>query len=151
MSTMIRPPLRTRPQPALRTQRGIALLEALLAIVILGIGLLGAVGMQARAVSALSDAGQRAEATLAADRLAGIMHADGASPFNYVTAPGAAPSTSLSPWHAETRAAIPGATIGVAVEAAGGNGNRVDVSIAWTRKAGDRANTHRVSFYMAPR
>jgi type IV pilus assembly protein PilV len=39
----------------------------MLAIVILGIGLLGTVGLQARAYSALSDAGARAEATLAAE------------------------------------------------------------------------------------
>lgn len=146
MSSMIR-----TIRPMIPRQRGIALLEALLAIVILGIGLLGAVGMQARAVSALSDAGQRAEATLAANRLVGIMNADNVSAFDYATAAGAAPSARLSPWHAETLAAIPAATIGVAVAPAGGNGSRVDVSIAWTRKAGDPANTHRVSFYLAPR
>jgi type II secretory pathway component PulJ len=59
-----------------RRQGGIALLEAMLAIVILGIGLLGTVGLQARAYSALSDAGARAEATLAAEKLIGIINAD---------------------------------------------------------------------------
>ena len=40
-----------------RRQQGVALLEVLVSVVILAIGLLGAVGLQARSYSALSDAG----------------------------------------------------------------------------------------------
>jgi type IV pilus assembly protein PilV len=48
-----------------KTQHGFSLVESLVAVVLLGIGLLGAIGMQARSYSALSDAGMRAEATIA--------------------------------------------------------------------------------------
>ena len=56
-----------------RLQRGVALLEALIATVILAIGLLGAIGMQARAYTALSEAGLRGEATIFADRHPGAL------------------------------------------------------------------------------
>ena len=56
-----------------RRQRGMALIESIVAAVLLAIGVLGAVGMQARSTSALADAGMRAEATIAADRLLGFI------------------------------------------------------------------------------
>lgn len=146
------PTLTPRPRHAhraQRAQRGIALLEALIASIILAIGLVGAVAMQARAVSALSDAGLRAEATLATNKLAGIMHTDSANLADYTLAAGTAPSQRLTPWYQETRAAIPGAAVTIAQTPAGGSSTRVDVTISWQRKAGDAANTHQVTLYLA--
>ena len=133
-----------------RHQRGIALLEALLAAVILAIGLLGTIGLQARAYSALSDAGMRAEATIAAEKLLGVMSTDQANLAAYVLAANGTPGPRLSPWYDETRGRIPGAVITVGVTAAAGTTrNEVDISIKWTRKAGGPANEHRVSSYIA--
>lgn len=132
-------------------QRGIALLEAMLAVVIMAVGLFGAVGMQARAMSALSDAGLRAEATLAGDRLVGIMSTDLNNLDQYALAAGATPGARLSTWYAETRTAIPNATIVIAITpTAGASESRVDLSMAWQRKTGDQTNTHNVTFYLAP-
>jgi type IV pilus assembly protein PilV len=134
-------------------QRGVALLEVLLASLILAIGLLGTIGLQARAYSALSDAGMRAEATIATEKLLAIMTNDqGPAQANlalYAVAGAAAPGAALAPWYAETRALIPGATIVVVVTPTGTRLSRVDVTISWVRKAGDAANRHRMTSYIA--
>lgn len=131
-------------------QRGIALLEAMLAIVILGIGLLGTVGMQARAYSALSDAGMRAEATLATEKLIGVMSADVANLAQYNLAENGSPGPQLSAWVQETRAVIPGALLAVAVQDQPAlNRYQVDISVRWQRKARSDVNRHRVTSYIA--
>lgn len=54
-------------------QTGAALLESLLAVLIISIGILGVVGMQASSVQATSDARFRAEAAYQVDKLIGQM------------------------------------------------------------------------------
>ncbi|NVM79978.1 type IV pilus assembly protein PilV [Duganella sp. SG902] len=135
---------------AARRQHGIALLEVMLAIVILGIGLLGTVGLQARAYSALSDAGMRAEATLAAEKLIGVINADLPNIAQYNLAEGATPNTQLAAWATETRRNIPGATLSVQVQdQPAQNRYQVDISIRWQRKARSEQNRHRVTSYIA--
>lgn len=135
---------------ALAGQRGIALLEAMLAIVILGIGLLGTVGMQARAYSALSDAGMRAEATLATEKLIGVMNADVANIAQYNLAENGTPNARMTPWVQETKTAIPGALLSVAVQDQPAlNRYQVDISVRWQRKARSDVNRHRVTSYIA--
>ncbi|GJJ04154.1 hypothetical protein RugamoR64_46920 [Duganella rhizosphaerae] len=136
-----------RRRPA-RRQGGVALLEALLAIVILGIGLLGTIGLQARAYSALSDASLRAEATLAGEKLLGTMNADSNNLLNYGAVEGGAATAATQPWVDETKAAIPGAIVGVVVVPQQLR-IRVDISIKWKRKAGDAQNQHLVTSYIA--
>lgn len=131
-------------------QQGIALLEALIASVILAIGLLGAVGLQARAMSAMADAGTRAEATMAADKLLGVMTNDQANLSTYALAEQGTPGDRLAPWYNETRAAIPGAAIVITVTPdASATRNAVAVSISWKRKDGGPVNTHSVTSYLA--
>ena len=130
-----------------RTRQGIALLEALIAVVILALGLLGTIGLQARSYSALADSAMRAEATLATDRLVGIMHNDVANLAGYQVALGATVPAALAPWAAETSAAIPGARYRVAV-AAEAQRTRVDIEIRWRRKQGDDDRTHLVTAYI---
>ena len=118
-----------------KASRGIALLEVMIALVILGIGLLGTIGMQARAYSALSDAGLRAEATLACEKLVGTISTDAANVANYALAEGDTPNSTIGPWVRETAAVIPGAIISVVVTPQTRR-SQVDISIRWTRKAG---------------
>lgn len=141
--------MRPSPRPSLRRQGGIALLEALLAAVLLGLGLLGTIGLQARAYSALSDAGMRAEATIAAERLVGVMTTDADNLSAYALAAGAAPGTRLAPWYGATRKSIPGAQVTVTVAATGaGLPKNVTIAISWQRKAGAQQNTHTVRAYI---
>ncbi|MCS0597879.1 type IV pilus modification PilV family protein [Massilia agri] len=134
-----------------RAQRGIAMLEALLAIVILAIGVIGTVGLQARSVSALADAGLRAEAAIAANKLLGVMNTDIANIGEYKVAAGAVPPARLAAWHAETTRLIPGAsiTVGVAAPVAVAAPSVVDIRISWRRKADTPLNTHRIVSYVA--
>ncbi|MEO7493583.1 MAG: prepilin-type N-terminal cleavage/methylation domain-containing protein [Massilia sp.] len=134
-----------------RAQRGVALLEAMLAIVILAIGLLGTVGMQARAYSALSESSMRAEATLAAESLLGIMSTDVSHLDSYAYAHTGTPNAVLTGWYNATRASIPGAVIDITVaKTTGTERSKVDIAIAWTRKSGAATNTHRVTSYISP-
>ena len=133
-----------------RSQRGIALIEALVAVVLLGVGLLGVIGMQARSYSALSDTGMRAEATIAADKLLGVMAADQANLAAYQLAKGGTPGSRLLPWYNETRTNIPGAGIQVDLaQVAGTSRVRAVITISWARKANTAANQHVITDYIA--
>ncbi|WP_229467488.1 hypothetical protein [Massilia sp. Mn16-1_5] len=137
---MPRPPRRLK-----QRQGGVALLEALIAAVLLAIGLLGTIGLQARAYSALSEASMRAEATIAAERLLGVMTTDSERLSDYALASGGTPGARLTPWYDATRKSIPGAKVTVTIaNGTGGGAATVTVAISWQRKAGDPANTHTV-------
>lgn len=60
-------------------QSGVVLLEALVAILIFSIGLLGMLGMQAASVNAVSDAKYRSEAAMVANQIVARMWADQAN------------------------------------------------------------------------
>ncbi|WP_449406281.1 prepilin-type N-terminal cleavage/methylation domain-containing protein [Massilia phosphatilytica] len=131
-----------------RRQRGMALIEAIVAALLLAIGLLGAIGLQARSMSALADAGMRAEATIAADKLLGTMAVDLPNAGDYALDAGGTPTARLQAWYDETRARIPNAAIAVAVTPATSR-TRVEITISWTRKTGAAQNAHRVVAYLA--
>ena len=134
----------------LRRQRGVSLIEALLAAVLLAIGLLGTIGLQARAYSALSDAGLRAEATIAAEELLGVMSLDSAHLGDYVLAAGDEPGERLEAWYDKTLARIPGASITVSVdEGAAPEPSEVAIAIIWQRKADAPRNRHEVRSFIS--
>ncbi len=137
--------------PRLRRQSGIALIEVLVAIVLLGIGVLGTIGLQGRSYSALADTGMRAEATIAADKLIGIATNDLANLNAYALTAGGSPGAALQPWYDETLAHIPGARIAVAVTAPSTTApGRMTVTIQWMRKANSPTSKHTVTSYIAP-
>lgn len=139
-------------------ERGIALIEVMVAIVLLGIAVLGTIGLQARSYSALADTGMRAEATMAAEKLIGTATNDLPNLASYALGANGTPSATLRPWYDETRARIPGAAILVAIVAPTSTApGTIKVTIAWMRKKGsgstpDAANsgTHTVTSYLAP-
>jgi type IV pilus assembly protein PilV len=69
----MRAPRLSSVRPTERRQRGVMLIEALIAILIFSIGILGIVGLQASAVQQSTDAKNRAEAAYLADQLMGQM------------------------------------------------------------------------------
>jgi type IV pilus assembly protein PilV len=132
-------------------QRGIALLEAMIATVILAIGLLGTIGLQARAYSAMNDASARAEATLASEKLFGLMSTDVNNLSSYSLTAGGTAGAKLAPWLQETKKSIRGAVVTVGVKAAsnGTTSTEVTVVIKWQRKAGDPTNTSTMTSYLS--
>jgi type IV pilus assembly protein PilV len=141
---------------------GIAMIEVLIAILIMAIGVIGSVGMQARATAALNDAGSRSDAVVAAERLIGLMWADQVNVANYAwTGTGTIP-TPLANWVAETQAAIPGVnqtgctpvacgiSVTVASPVAPSTVTTVTVSITWQKGANGVVNTHSITAYLAP-
>lgn len=140
-----------------RQQKGIALLEAMIATVILAIGLLGTIGLQARAYSAMNDASMRAEATIASEKLFGLMSTDVGNLPAYAMAAGGTPGVVLAKWvdevkgSADNKGTVPGAVVSVAVAplSGGTNSTAVTVKIAWTRKAGGPVNTNTMTSYLS--
>jgi len=132
----------------MRAQQGVALLEVLIAAVILAIGLLGAMGLQARSYAAISESGMRAEATLAADALLGIMHNDRnpAVLATYAVDLEEEVPQSLAAWAQETRTRIPGARFGVTVTPQAGQ-SQIDIDIRWKRRRDDAESRHQVTAY----
>src|SRR3954468_14872308 len=66
-------PRNCTPRRPTRSQRGVMLIEALIAILIFTIGILGVIGLQAAAVQQSTDAKNRTEAAYMADQLMGSM------------------------------------------------------------------------------
>jgi type IV pilus assembly protein PilV len=133
-----------------RNQQGIMLLEAMIAVILLGIGLIGAILIQARSFGALSDATMRAEATMASESLVALMTNDRANLAAYALAAGGTPGAALAPWVAETQRVIPGATLVVeVVPTATTTHSRVNITIGWQRKATDPLNTHLITAHLA--
>jgi len=134
-------------------QQGIALLEAMIATVILAIGLLGTIGLQARAYSAMNEASMRVEATIASEKLLGLMSTDFGNLADYAKTTAGTAGAPLLKWDTETKAAIPGAATSVTVtpNSGGTNSTAVTVVISWQRKAGDAttANKNTVTSYLS--
>jgi len=65
-----------KPAARPRSQRGVMLIEALVAIAIFSFAILGIVGLQATAIRAVRDADYRAKASLFASQLVGRMWVD---------------------------------------------------------------------------
>jgi type IV pilus assembly protein PilV len=135
-----------------RQQQGVALLEAMIATIVLAIGLLGTIGLQARAYSAMNDASARAEATIASQKLIGLMSTDVPHLGDYAMSSCTAAPTLLTDWCRDTRKALPGAAVTIAVTPlASGSSTAVTVTIAWQLKAGaaGMANSSSMTAYLA--
>ena len=99
------------PSRSLHRQGGVMLLEALIAILIFSIGILGIVGLQATAVQQSTDARYRSEAAQLAEQLIGTMWVGNRSPTNLQTLYNTCTSTSCTgyqDWSTQVAAQLPG-------------------------------------------
>jgi type IV pilus assembly protein PilV len=148
------------------TQRGVALLEALIAILIISFGVLGIIGLQANSISFVTDARYRVDAAAMADRLVGemwvnagngavsfpnsalyIWDGSGAPPAGLTTAPVTIPPVAGdTSWLDALRARLPGTTTPgnnptITIDANG----LVTITIYWSPpNTGGARHTHRV-------
>lgn len=140
----------THHHSASRKQRGMALVESLIAILILAIGLIGTLGLQVQSQKALAEAGMRSEATIAAGQLIGVMNTDLDNLGDYALAADAEPGTRLAAWHAALVSQLPGASALVEVTPeTGTQRTAVKITIAWRRNTDSAPNRHSIVTYMA--
>jgi type IV pilus assembly protein PilV len=134
-----------------RRQRGVTLLDALIAIVLLAFGMLGLVGLQARLLKAGSDAQYRITAAALADRLLSMALVDAANAACY-TLPANPPPTCSSVTANNARAqwerdldVLPSAAATVELTTAAGDSTgtlrQLRVQIQWTSKEDGRTRS----------
>lgn len=117
-------------KPGPERQQGIALLEVLIAILLISFGILGIIGLQANAIGFTTDARNRIEAGALADRIVAQMWVDPANLASYAWAGSGSPPSVLTNWVNDVQAALPNAstlppTIDVGVD------NVVTVTLRW--------------------
>lgn len=131
-----------------KQQRGVALLEALIAVVLLAIGLIGTVGLQARAQATIAQADMRAEAAISTERLIGLITNDQANVGSYAKTESGAPPAVIQAWHNDVQARIPDALVEIKTDK-NLYYTRIDVTIKWTRRKGDSQSQLAVVAYVA--
>ncbi len=118
------------PKPVRRRQKGVALIEALIGFLIFAIGVLGLIGLQASMSKAQTGAKVRADATLLANEVVGLMWADTQANLpNYVGA-GCDGHPPCADWRRKVAAVLPKGTS--TVEFDGGASQQVRVVLTWT-------------------
>jgi type IV pilus assembly protein PilV len=126
--------MKTTPNPLRRGTRGFSLVEVLVAIVIFSIGMLGVVGLQARAVQLSVDSEDRNRAAQLADEIVATMWTQGTVTL---------PTATVTAWQEKVAgsgtvaAALPSAAASVSAPDANGV---VTVQITWRptgRKSGE--------------
>jgi len=133
-----------------RAERGVALLEALIAVLLLGIGLVGTLALQVNSQVALSEAAMRAEATIAANELLGVMSTDLDHLDEYALAKTAEPGERLAAWHAALAERLPNAAVEITVTPAeDAERTTVVIAIGWRRGEQGQQNQHRIVSYLA--
>jgi type IV pilus assembly protein PilV len=131
----------TRCLPGRTVQRGMTLIEILVAIVVLSIGLLGLAGLQLKGLQVGQGSTYRWQAAMLAEDIADRMRADRASALlgNYSSGtPTGATAATIADWQARVAAALPGATTPTITFPNGVGTNQVIVEIDW---ADTRANS----------
>jgi type IV pilus assembly protein PilV len=123
-----------------RSQRGVMLLEALIAILIFSIGILAIVGMQATAVRTVTESRSRAEAALYANQLLGQIWTDAINAAQYAYPGAGAVPARLQTWHdavtgvADPKRGLPGADVlkpVITISNAGAQGATVQIQVFW--------------------
>jgi type IV pilus assembly protein PilV len=84
--------------PGVKRERGVMLIEALIAILIFSIGILAVVGMQGMAIKSVTDSKMRSEAALLADELIAQMWNDQGNIGLYSYAGTGTPPARIQTW-----------------------------------------------------
>jgi type IV pilus assembly protein PilV len=107
-----------------RAQRGVALLECLMALLIFSVGLLGLLGLEARVMNISVDSENRNRAALFAGEVASQMW------MNATVTPGTAGYTALlATVNDQTKGGLPGGAVTVVPVA--GTTNAADITVTW--------------------
>jgi type IV pilus assembly protein PilV len=110
----------TTPPP--KSQQGVMLLEALVAILIFSIGIIAVMGMQAASISQVTQAKYRTDASYLANQIIGKMWVDQPSLASYA----GTGYTGRAAWDATVASTLPMGAATIAV-----NGRQVTVTVTW--------------------
>lgn len=113
-----------------KQQRGMALIEVLIAVLLFSLGIMALVGLQASMHKNVTQAKLRGEASFLANELIGRMWVDQATLTNYAVTDGECTVTgyaNCTKWAALVSNTLPNGTATVVV-----NGRAVDVTVGWT-------------------
>ncbi|BAN35933.1 hypothetical protein SCD_n02124 [Sulfuricella denitrificans skB26] len=127
----------------MHNQRGSVLLEALIAILIFSMGILALIGMQAAAISNVSDAKYRSDAAFLANQVIGEMWANQPNITSYAYGGTGTPPAVLTNWVARVQSTLPGATANAPTIAIGAN-NLVTITVSWQPPKTPVAHRHQV-------
>ena len=128
-----------RRQPSLRSgARGVALIEALVAILIFAFGIVGLVGLQMAMTRAQGSAKFRADAAYLSSHVIGQMWADRANLAKYDSASQCASHSPCSEWRTKVAGTLPGGNSQISVTPATG---LVALTVTWTTAA-EGTHTH---------
>lgn len=113
-----------------RLQRGAALIEVLVGILIFMVGVLGLVGLQASMTRAQGSAKMRGEAMLMANEVVGTIWADRANILQYNNGDGGGCSANdrCNDWLKKVAASLPSGTAAISTTADG----TVTLSVTWS-------------------
>jgi type IV pilus assembly protein PilV len=122
-----------------REERGMAMIEVLVSILIFSFGVLGLIGLEASAINFSVDAEDRNRAALFASDIASTMWLNGTVSVT---------SAQLATW--QTNIANPALPTGlpsgtVAITATAGTTNSADISIQWTPQTDKTATTRQLT------
>lgn len=121
-----------------QSQVGVALLEVLIAILIVSFGILGIIGLQANSIALSSDAHYRVDAGAFAERLIAEMWVDPINLASYAYGGSGAVPAPLATWYANLTTgsgALPGASTYKPTVTIGAD-NVVTVTIRWAPPGG---------------
>lgn len=125
-----------------QSQGGVALLEVMIAILIVSFGILGIIGLQANSIALTTDARYRVEASAFAERLIAEMWMNPLNLASYDYAGSGSPPAPLANWYSNLTtgsSALPGAdnykpTIDIGAD------NLVTITIRWLPPGGTLHN-----------
>jgi len=108
--------------PTRKSQQGVMLIEALVAILLFSLGIIAVMGLQANSIVQVSQAKYRTDASYLANQIIGKMWVDQANLANYASTG----STQRAAWDSTVAATLPAGAATIAVA-----GSTVTVTIQW--------------------
>lgn len=129
--------------PSRRKQRGVSLIEALVAITIFSIGLMGVAGLQLKNLHGSSDAKHRALASMFAEELTNLAMADYSNAANYKTEDACTTGSACKRWKDKVASTLPGGSATVDYDDTSGSADngKLSIVITWT-SATDSSSTN---------
>ena len=137
----------------MKKNAGFALIESLIAVLILILGIVSSIGMQARGLNASTEASMRSEATMAADQLIGMMWSDLENIEDYEWDGSASPPAKLAAWYDDLNSNyIPGAQVSIIITPFGPDdtGTKADVVLSWVPKGSSEIRRLAFTTFLSP-